>query len=752
MTPRLNKLRQPIKSSLFVLIVTVLLSGCAAQRLHSSGINLIDAGHEEEGIVKLAQATRAEPENLHYKAEYINRLGNICNKLFSEATQEHGSGHLQKAEQLYQKILRIKPGHERAQDGLLTLARDQRHTVLIEEAQALLEKFDPEQALEKLQTVLKENPEHRKMLELKQAAEEQLHVPSDALSLDTSRQKPITLEFKEASVKAVFDAITRASGVRFEIDKDVRPDLRLSVQARQSSLSNLLDSILGSNQLEKKILSPNSVLIYPNTPDKIKSYQDLMVRAFYLANADAKETLNMVKTLLKVRDAYVDERLNMMVVRDTPDAIRLVEKLISLQDINDPEVMLEVEVLEVTRSKLTDLGISVPNQLTLTPVVTTLNSLRQLNDNKINAGIGPVIANLRKEDGNVNLLANPRIRTKNREKSKILIGDKLPVITTTSSSTGFISESVQYLDVGLKLDVEPTISLRDDVTIKLNLEVSSIVQQIKSASGTVTYQIGTRNASTVLKLKDGETQVLAGLINDEDRSTASRIPGLGDLPILGRLFSSQQDNLRKTEVILSITPHLIRGLQRPTAPKQKFWSGTEATLRDVVATIPAKAGKDSDAALGDMNASPNKEVSKKNKGILLTWDVPEKTHVGETFNATLKIQSGSALHGLPFEVLFNPAQLQLLDVKEGAFFKQQNALTNFTQNVDSSKGKASIGIMRAGAVGAIGMDTVATFTFKAITASAKSELRIANAMPVSNNVDQPSVVVPPEQDIVIDEK
>lgn len=175
-------------------------------------------------------------------------------------------------------------------------------------------------------------------------------------------------------------------------------------------------------------------------------------------------------------------------------------------------------------------------------------------------------------------------------------------------------------------------------------------------------------------------------------------------------------------------------------------------MRDVVATIPVKAGNDNSVAHDSVNATPNKEAVKKSKDILLTWDAPEETHVGDTFNVTLKVQSSSALHGLPFELLFNPAQLQLVGVKEGAFFKQQDALTNFTQNIDTSKGKASIGIMRAGAVGATGTDSVATFTFKAMAASTQSEMRIANAMPVSTNADQSPVILPPAQNLVIDEK
>src|SRR5262249_35024988 len=160
-------------------------------------------------------------------------------------------------------------------------------------------------------------------------------------------------------------------------------------------------------------------------------------------------------------------------------------------------------------------------------------------------------------------------------------GDRIPIITTTTTPgvAGFVSESVNYQDVGIKLEVEPTVYPDDDVAIRLNLEVSALGDQIKSASGTIAYQISTRDASTVLRLHDGETQLLAGLIGSADRTSASRLPGLGDLPVLGRLFSDQSDNHTRTELVLSITPHIVRGQPHLDAAEAEAWVGTEAVQR-----------------------------------------------------------------------------------------------------------------------------------------------------------------------------
>jgi general secretion pathway protein D len=190
-----------------------------------------------------------------------------------------------------------------------------------------------------------------------------------------------------------------------------------------------------------------------------------------------------------------------------------------------------------------------------------------------------LVLNLHHDDGTTNVLANPRIRVKNKEKAKVHIGDRVPVITTTAAATGgFVGESVSYLDVGLKLEVEPLIHIGDEVSMKVGLEVSNIVREIISTtSSSRTYQVGTRNANTVLRLKDGETQILAGLINDEDRRTANRIPGLGELPVAGRLFSSTRESRVKTEIVLLITPRLVRTIDRPDNSVIEFSAGTEAS-------------------------------------------------------------------------------------------------------------------------------------------------------------------------------
>ena len=199
--------------------------------------------------------------------------------------------------------------------------------------------------------------------------------------------------------------------------------------------------------------------------------------------------------------------------------------------------------------------------------------------------------NIKGQNANTNVLANPRIRVKNREKAKIHIGEKLPVFTTTSTANVGVSASVTYLDVGLKLDVEPNVTLDDDVSIKIGLEVSSIAKEVPGPSNSLAYQIGTRSASTVLRLKNGETQVLAGLISDEERKSTSHLPGLGEIPVLGRAFGSQRDTSIKTEIILLITPRVVRNILRPDFAQPVLPSGTEASVGAKSLTVKTQGPK-----------------------------------------------------------------------------------------------------------------------------------------------------------------
>ncbi|HZX30460.1 MAG TPA: secretin N-terminal domain-containing protein [Rhodocyclaceae bacterium] len=584
----------------------LLVAGCATTSpKFEEGRALILQGRTEEGLARLQQAADESPGNAEVRAYLASQRERAVNQLLAQGLAERLNGRFDEAADFYRRAQAIDPNNQRVALAVADLEAERRRTALRQEAATLLEAGKTEKAQVLLRRLLAENPRDREARAMLRRIDElQNREVVLAPKLKSRLSRPITLEFRDASLKAVFEVISRSAGINFVFDRDVKPDLTTTIFVKDTPIEEALRLILMTNGLDRKVLSENSMLVFPNTPAKQRDYQELVMKSFYLANADVKQVGNMLRTMLKTRDVFVDERLNLLMIRDTLDAIRVAEKLIASQDLAEPEALLEVEVLEVSRGRLQNLGVQWPRQIgygilqggtttqtnvpggavveTTTPGTTVANGVVDLKHGRgglVSFVANPaILLNINAQDTLANVLANPRIRVKNREKAKIHIGDRVPVLTSTATATGFVSQSITYLDVGVKLDVEPNIGLEDDVTMKVGLEVSSIAREITSTTGTVAYQVGTRSAGTVLRLRDGETQVLAGLIQDEDRRSASKIPGLGDFPVLGRLFSSNTDNTAKTEIVLLITPHIVRSLTLPAASATEFPAGTEGGI------------------------------------------------------------------------------------------------------------------------------------------------------------------------------
>lgn len=750
----------------------LMLTGCAGHQAFREANTLFSEGKPELGIAKLEEATRLEPKNTEYRIALSNSKSSLINRTLLTGEAARRDGRLTDAEKAYRQVLVWDANHVMARQGLQLLIVERQHRLTVTEAESLSKKGDPgsiAEASDKLRGVLSQNPQQKDALNLKARLDDQRskQVLPEA-QLAAAYRRPITLEFRDAPLRSVFDVIAKVAGLNFFFDKDLRPDLKATVLAKNTSIEDAVRLLLVTNQLEQKVLNENSILIFPNTPQKLKDYQTLAVRTFYLTNADVKAVSNSIKTIVKTKDMVIDERLGLIIIRDTPEAIRMAERIVALQDLSDPEVMLEVEVLEIKRSRLLELGIQWPSQIALSPlqgggVPLVIDDLKRLNSLNVEAKIGSTLVNARKEDQDGNILANPRIRVRNKEKARILIGDRVPVITTTSNSTGFVAESVNYVDVGLKLEVEPNIYLDEEVAIKVNLEVSNLVREVLSKSGSLSYQIGTRNASTVLRLRDGETQVLAGLISDEDRSTSNKIPGLGEIPVVGRLFGSQKDDTQRSEILLSITPRILRSIRRPDLLEAQFESGTESSIGAQTLRLSTVVAQTTNSNAPSVGAPPTTQVASVAQAapaalpsasrpaqappslvtpvvsaaaagaVSMSWLTPQQIRAGEQFTASLRINSQAALRGLPLLIGFDPQFLQVVSVQEGDFFKQGGSSTTFNQRIDPAQGRIFVAAIRQGVPGSQpsinGNGVVLNVAFKALKTTASAKIQVLSATP-----------------------
>jgi general secretion pathway protein D len=540
----------------------------------------------------LPTTRQADPTNAQLQIDYLNDRDARVNALLDEAEAYRASYQYDLAVEKLGQAYQIDPTSERGRKIGAALDRDRRDLATLQEADRMMQRGSYALAEQRVHRVLAQNPTNamaQQMLrEIQDKRNQQRALKDEKIAASSIMHTPVSLQFRDANVRMVFEALSKTTGLNVIFDRDVRADLKTTIFVTNATVQDTVDMILMQSQLDKKQLNANTLFIYPATPAKELEYQELKVRTFQLSNIDAKQIQGLLKSLLKLKEVVTDERANTVTIRGTPDTIRVAEEMIAAQDIPEPEVMMEVQVLEVSHDRMTDLGIEWPNTFTMSTPATanTWGELHHLPINALNVSGLSATANFKLSDTDANLLASPRIRARNKEKARILIGDKVPVISsssTPSTSGPSYTQMVQYLDVGIKLEVEPQVFRDGDVGIKLNLEVSNITKVIQSDNSqagltTLAYQIGTRNASTSLRLRDGETQILGGLISDEDRETADKVPGLGQLPVLGRLFSNHNGDHVKTEIVLQITPHIVRPQIAADADTQEVWSGTDVNV------------------------------------------------------------------------------------------------------------------------------------------------------------------------------
>jgi general secretion pathway protein D len=749
-----------LRNLLAALLGTAMLLGCAASQMHRKGLADVERGNYEDGVSELAAAVEHDPNNLSYKLDLTARREASIQKLITAGDALRGAGQLDAAVATYRRVLVINPADQRALRGIDGVEADRRHAAMVAGAAKDFERKDYDAADAILRSVLDEASGFGPALALAAKINIARGPTTVAPRLKTRNNAKVTLQFRDAPTKMVFEVLARQTGINFVLDKDVKSDGKTTIFVQEVPIEEAIDLVLDQNALARQILSSNMVLIYPNTAAKQKDYEEQIVHTFYLTNAVPKDVEGMLKSMLGAKNLFVDERTSVVVMRDTPDAVRMAQKLVASIDVPEPEVLIEVEVMEISRSKLLNLGITPPGSFTASATsvagaATTggasglvLSDLSHQSDKTIGISAVSVTANALQTVGNTNTLASPRIRARNKEKAKILIGSRVPVITSSTAllSNGTASSSsVQYLDVGLTLEVQPTVYLDGDVAIKVGLEVSSITKTV-NVGNTQAYEIGTRNANTLLRLKDGETQILAGLIQDSDTRSSAGIPGLSQIPIVGRLFGSHNSDREKNEIVLSITPHIIRTQARPDTDNTEFWYGTETRSRSspfgsvsfdssppsAAAQGGASGGSGSGPGLTTVGprvsvaqpvvpmapaAAPPAAPPGPPPHPTVTVDGPGEIAVGQEFDVTVHMATDIGITRLRGQVRFDSAALQLVSATAGDLVPSSAG----SPTVDAKNGGAQLDVVATDDP-VQGDGSLMLLRFKALTARAASSI------------------------------
>jgi general secretion pathway protein D len=414
--------------------------------------------------------------------------------------------------------------------------------------------------------------------------------------------KPVTLRFRDTDIKEVLEMFSRTAGVNIFTDESLQPK-KITTFFQNLPLRESFNLILVSNRLFAKQIAENTVIVVPDNPAKRQQYDELMVQTFFLTDADAKVTVNLLRTILNTRQIFVNEKLNALVIRETPEKLELAQKLIEANDRNVGEVEIDLEVLEVNRAATQNLGIdfsprSLQVQMNLPQTVSISNAWNEIRFGStlsFPAGNPTLILNLVKNDSNTKVLANPTVRILDRQKARLLIGERRPFLissvssipavtggtgvgTTTSVPTGAVTttqNNVEYRDLGLKLTLTPTVHLDGEVTVELNFEISSLGAPIADVqSANLLPPVNTRNLDTFIKVRNGETRLLGGLFQETQSDANSRLPFLSEIPLLGRMFVNPTYDRNRTDILISLTPRIVKALDRPDSGIESFASGT----------------------------------------------------------------------------------------------------------------------------------------------------------------------------------
>jgi len=751
--------------------VVATLLGCAAGRSFDTGQSLEDQGKYEEAMLSYADAFRAEPEVLEYRAKFLNARDKAASIRYAKGREEFNRGDYSAAMTDFQVAHVLDPSKDiyKQQVEITTRKRDAQQ--VFNEGLQFERDNKPKFAKLAYERALVLDPEESAYKVARDRVRGTLDNKPSGYELNLSSQRPFAFKFTGSGLKAVFQILTQLSGINFIFDEGVN-DLPVTIYLERTNFRQVLDLLCTMYKLGSTVLNEKTVLIYPKTTDKIKQYENMKTHTFHLNYMDAKKGINLIRSILPARKIYVNEESNSIVVRDTSATVDVIEKLLDANDMPDAEVLLDVEVIELNDKNTKNVGLllsrygvdiagfDLDSGLLLADRLSNAQQSDTTNagiDSLVNVftwnGYGGFVTvpsatyNFGKTVAKGEILSNPKIRVKNKEKAKFTVGTRVPITTTTTNGTvGGYSVNVQYVDVGVKLNAEPLIQLNNSVDIKLSLEVSAIVGQETLADGVTTVvTIGTRNLETVLSLKDGETSVMGGLKAKVNTDNQNKIYLLGDIPLIGPFISGNNSSNDKTEIVLAITPHLVRGLISPPATVASFMSGKEddpslatfppsleeeMTVNEAVwqapgqgiaqpvgipalpsspagpqpgipqapavpQTVPAPVEVQPDAIpSGVSSPTPQMPDAAVKKGQILIA-APATAALGNPFTVEVRAENVASFTTAPFSLTFDPELVELVSVAEGASLRKPGMQTDFSSSLDPT-GNVTIRLLLSG--------------------------------------------------------
>lgn len=724
-------------------LLCMVLAGCAGQKAFNAGDRFYQQGEYDLAMEQYASAIAEDPERQEYRMKWLDARSRSAVWHYERGQKLSAAGNLTQAAMEYRQAASL--------DGSLTAAVQKLNKLqdliqadqLIAEADEFYMKGRYNQARATLGKALQLVPKHPGAEQLLRQVQLASKTVMDGYELDLASMEPLSLQFSDMDLRQAFSVLGQLSGIHFILDDEISPR-PVTLLLKKASFEQVLDLLLKLNGLGKRVLNTQTILVYPKTQEKEKQYEDRIIQVFYLSNIEAKNAVNMLRTMLQSRKIYVHEELNAIVLRDKPEVIELARQILEASDRNDSEVVFDLELVEVSHRDVLNLGpklstYSISAGMGRAIVDSDGNIVTNLVSDVLTAGgstdtlvrsfsrlesfytLPTATFDFAKTLTDSEILANPKIRVKNRAKAKVHIGTREPIVTTNiSTTTGDVTSSnVQYIDVGVKLDVEPNVQLDDTVVTTLSLEVSNILEKEEITGGGFALRISTTNAGSSLILKDGERTIIGGLIRDDLSNTRNTLPFIGSIPIIGQLFTGRNKEKNKREILLSITPHIVRNLDVPRPEVATIWSGSEEDLTPG-ARFVSFAGNDQNNkgttqdAMTTMTQSPEQPAEMEKKSQRLRIVGPQVVTSGQAFAIQI---TGGGLQDLAkarFSLNYPNALVDFVGVRPGSLLgpeeEESLAETLPSESIDTVLAEVRRSVGRAGVSGD---GTIAVFEFKA---------------------------------------
>ena len=721
----------PVAVGLLVLLAIVPAIADKAKSIYEKGQDAEARQNYEAAYDLYKQAYDLKPKDLRYRTSFERMRSKAAQDIVHRGQVLRDEGKLQDAVAEFQKAIQIDPSLFMAQQEL-------------------------KRTLQKIND--KENPPPQ-AAGPPSSLERKIKEAGGPVELVPISNTPLTIKATDDS-KVIYETVGKIAGINVLFDPDYT-SRRIRVELNGVTLEDALEITALESKTFWRPVTGNTIFVAQDNPAKRKELEQSVLKTFYLTNlsqpTELQDVVNAIRAVLDVQRVQQLLSQNALVVRGTPDQIALAEKLVEDLDKARPEVIVDIAVLQISKDKSRTLGLSPPTSATVTlqanvstgttatTTTTTstaasssgleLNTLGSLNATDFQVSIGSANLSAVMGDSDTKMIQNPQVRALDNQKATLKIGERVPVATGSFQPgiggvgiNPLVNTQFQYLDVGVNIDVTPHVHGDRDVTLKISMEISSVVGQ-SSIGGISQPIIGQKKIEHEIRLRDGESSMIGGILDDSETRSLAGIPGLTQIPILKYLFGQTTQDHEQDETVFVITPHVVRGTMVSELNQRQLDIGTANTIalrhvsRPAAAVAPAvqppmsqAPGVQTPANQPPANQTPNQAANPTAlSGTNFLFDPGQITAAkGSTFVVNLLISGAQNVYSVPVQMNYDPAKLQLVNVSNGGFLSQDGQAVALVHREDETTGTLQITATRPpGAGGVSGQGAVVTLTFQA---------------------------------------